>query len=148
MDLLRAARKGDRKAFLELFEEHHRPLFRFACRLTGSPADAEEIVRECFLALLARDCPYDPRQGSLRTWLFGTVRSRALDCQPREPDQPVAAAVSLLPEDVREVLILAHYERLPLAEIGRVLGLGLSSVKLCLHRGRTDLKDMLAARRP
>ena len=37
---------------LVLFEEHHAPLFRFAYRLTGSVADAEDIVQECFLALL------------------------------------------------------------------------------------------------
>jgi RNA polymerase sigma-70 factor, ECF subfamily len=147
MELLRAARKGDRSAFLEVFEAHHEPLFRFACRLTGSPADAEQIVQESFLALLARDCPYDPRQYSLRTWLLGDVRNRAIGRPQREADQPVGAAVNHLPDNIREVLILAHYEQLPQAEIARALGIGLSSVKACLQRGRADLKDLLAARR-
>jgi DNA-directed RNA polymerase specialized sigma24 family protein len=129
-----------------LFEEHHAPLFRFVCRLTGSPEDAGQIVLESFLGLLARDCAYDPRQVSLRTWLVGDVRNRALERLPRDIDQPVAATVRQLPDNVREVLILAHYERMPLAEIGRALGIALPSVKLCLQRARADLKDILAAR--
>ena len=42
----------DAAALMRSFDEHHGPLFRFAWRLTGSMADAEDIVQECFLALL------------------------------------------------------------------------------------------------
>jgi len=42
-------------AILRYFDEHHRPLFRFAWHLTGSVADADDIVQECFLALLHSD---------------------------------------------------------------------------------------------
>src|SRR5258708_6716170 len=49
---LRDARRGQEAAFLRLFDDHHLPLFRFAWRLTGSMADAGDIVQECFLALL------------------------------------------------------------------------------------------------
>src|SRR5437879_1279264 len=45
MDLVKAARRGGEAAFLQLFDEHHLPLFRFAYRLTGSVADAEDIVQ-------------------------------------------------------------------------------------------------------
>lgn len=51
MDPVKAARRGREAAFRELFDEHHLPLFRFAYRLTGSLADAEDIVQECFLEL-------------------------------------------------------------------------------------------------
>jgi DNA-directed RNA polymerase specialized sigma24 family protein len=34
------------EGFPELFDEHHLPLFRFAYRLTGSVADAEDVVQE------------------------------------------------------------------------------------------------------
>ena len=53
MDLVKAAREGREAAFLQLFDEHHLPLFRFAYRLTGSVADAEDIVQECFLGAAA-----------------------------------------------------------------------------------------------
>ena len=45
----RQPERGGKRALLQLFDEHHLPLFRFAYRLTGSVADAEDIVQECFL---------------------------------------------------------------------------------------------------
>src|ERR1700693_5998031 len=78
MDLVEAARKGREAAFLQLFDEHHLPLFRFAYRLTGSVADAEDIVQECFLSLLRPECTYDPKRTRVRTYLFGIVRNQSL----------------------------------------------------------------------
>ena len=78
MDLVKAARKGREQALLQLFDEHHLPIFRFAYRLTGSVPDAEDIVQECFLALLRPECSYDPGRTSVRTYLFGVVRNQSL----------------------------------------------------------------------
>jgi len=75
MDLVKAARIGQESAFLQLFDEHRLPLFRFAYRMTGSVADAEDIVQECFLELLRPGSLYDPALTPIRTYLFGVVRS-------------------------------------------------------------------------
>ena len=171
MDLVKAARKGRDSAFLQLFDEHHLPLFRFAYRLTGSVADAEDIVQECFLTLLRPECSYDPGRTSVRTYLFGVVRNQSLkrrrddstgeegpDAKDhRSPEsealrtelaEVVARAVMRLPETQREVLILAHYEQMPLAEIARVMALDLGAVKSRLQRARVSLKEALAAFAP
>jgi len=172
MDLVKAARKGRDSAFLQLFDEHHLPLFRFAYRLTGSVADAEDIVQECFLTLLRPECSYDPGRTSVRTYLFGVVRNQSLKRRRRDdstgeegPDakdhrspesealrtelaEVVARAVMRLPETQKEVLILAHYEQMPLAEIARVMALDLGAVKSRLQRARVSLKEALAAFAP
>ena len=176
MDLVKAARRGGESAFLQLFDEHHLPLFRFAYRLTGSVADAEDIVQECFLELLRPACSYDPGRTSVRTYLFGVVRNQSLkrwrkndlaeedvggDSMPARHDRSpesqvlrteledvVASAVKQLPETQREVLILAHYEQMPLAEIARVMALDLGAVKSRLQRARASLKETLAAYAP
>jgi RNA polymerase sigma-70 factor (ECF subfamily) len=166
MDPLKAARNGQEAAFLQLFDEHHLPLFRFAYRLTGSVADAEDVVQECFLQLLRPECSYDSRRSEIRTYLFGAVRNQALKRLRRndwaksgleqlspspegqvlrtEFECAVARAVMQLPETQREVLILAHYEQLPLAEIAKVTGLELGAVKSRLQRARNGLKEALA----
>ncbi len=166
MDLPRAARKGDEAAFLQLFDEHHWPLFRFAYRLTGSRADAEDIVQECFLQLLRPECSYNSRRAEVRTYLFGIVRTQSLKRLRRndgaglssvgfspspegqvlraELEAAVARAVMQLPETQRAVLILAHYEQMPLAEIAKVVGLELGAVKSRLQRARNGLKEKLA----
>jgi RNA polymerase sigma-70 factor (ECF subfamily) len=170
MNLVAAAREGNESAFLQLFVEHQTPLFRFAWRLTGSVADAQDIVQQCFLELLRPSCSYDERRTPIRTYLFGVVRNQALkrlrerETQAEERHRPVsetrspesealqgelarivAEAVRQLPETQREVLVLAHYEQLPLAEIARVLSLELTAVKSRLQRARAGLKETLAA---
>jgi RNA polymerase sigma-70 factor, ECF subfamily len=168
MDLVRAARKGQEAAFVQLFDEHHLPLFRFAYRLTGSVADAEDIVQECFLSLLRPECTYDPKRTPVRTYLFGIVRNQSLkrlrrsnvavdatlprspesECLRDEMQDAVARAVMELPETQREVLVLAHYEQMPLAEIAQVLGVELGAAKSRLQRARASLKETLAAYAP
>ena len=172
MDLIDAARRGREAAFLQLFEEHHLPLYRFAYRLTGSASDAEDVVQECFMELLRPACSYDPDRSSLRTYLFGVVRNQSLKrrrrsvpspgeaAEPRAEGSPesrvlhteledvVARAVMQLPETQKEVLILAHYEQMPLAEIARVMALDLGAVKSRLQRARAALKETLAAYAP
>ena len=155
-------------AFTRSFDDHHLPLFRFAFRLTGSAADAEDIVQECFLGLLRADCAFDSRRTNLRTYLFGAVRHQASKRLRRREDataepepapdlrspeshvlrgeleDSVARAVLALPETQREILLLAHYEQLPLAEIAQIVGLELGAVKSRLQRARGTLRELLA----
>jgi RNA polymerase sigma-70 factor (ECF subfamily) len=152
------------KEFLQIFREHHGALFRFAYRLTGSAADAEDVVQECFLELLRPECLYDAKRAPVRTYLFGVARNQALKRAPRgssevegshasTPEREllraqvgdlVSAAVARLPEMQREVLILAHYEQMALADIAEVVGADLGAVKSRLQRAREGLREMLA----
>jgi len=168
--LLRDARRGKRAAFLDLVDEHRLPLFRFAWRLTGSMADAEDIVQECFLAVLRPDCGFDPARTAIRTYLFGAVRNQSLKCLRRRepaaaPDaadgrtpeadalrgetaEAVKAAIAALPVTQREVLLLAHYEQLSLREIAEAMQLEVTAVKSRLERARATLRESLAAYAP
>src|SRR5262245_20863588 len=154
----------------QAFDEHHAVLFRFAYRLMGSVGDAEDITQACFLELLRPDCSYDPARAPLRTWLFGVVRNQALkrlrlktsppgaavadapspeqEILRLEVEKAVRRAVLGLPEAQREVLILAHYEKMPLAEIARILDLDVGAVKSRLQRARANLKEALAPHAP
>jgi RNA polymerase sigma-70 factor (ECF subfamily) len=62
-----------------------------------------------------------------------------------EIEDVVSRAVQMLPEGQREVLILAHYEQLPLAEIAGILSIEVGAVKSRLQRARASLRDSLAA---
>lgn len=168
--LIRDARRGRDQALLDLFDEHHRPLFRFAWHLTGSVADAEDIVQDCFLSLLRPDCGFDGARTTIRTYLFGAVRNQWLkrlrrtheqiDSEPADHRTPeteaqrgevaaaVAGAIAALADNQREVLILAHYEQLSLAEIAEITQLEVSAVKSRLQRGRAAMREILAAYAP
>jgi len=168
--LIRDAQRGKEEALLRLFDEHHLPLFRFAWRLTGSIADAEDIVQDCFVALLRPDCGFDPARTTVRTYLFGAVRNQwlkrlrrqeqRLAPEPMDHRTPetetlrnevtrvVAGAIAELPATQREVLLLAHYEQLSLAAIAEIMQLEITAVKSRLQRARAALREILAAYAP
>jgi RNA polymerase sigma-70 factor (ECF subfamily) len=165
--LLQAARGGDERSFLAIYHRHRTPLFRFAWRLTGSVAAAEDVIQECFLALL-NGAAFNTDQGSLRAYLFGITRNLALKqlrISDRESDdlehaeaaldplasllsaeqsEVVARAVALLPALQREALILFEYEDLSLEEIAAVAETEIGTVKARLHRARETLRRRLA----
>jgi RNA polymerase sigma-70 factor (ECF subfamily) len=156
MDLITAARNGQQTAFLQLYGEHHRPIFQFAYRLTGSVADAEDIVQECFLGLLRPKCGFDPSRTPLRTYLFGAARNQALkrlrkrDETGDEPSTPagwpspeteaaqsefatvLARAIAQLPETQREVLNNCPSQKSPRSSKSRPP----RSSRACSGRGR------------
>lgn len=154
------------QALLRLFDEHHAPLFRFAWRLTGSVSEAEDIVQECFLALLKNGCGFDPARTAIRTYLFGAVRNQWLKrlrhsgpgvaselADHHTPESgalrdevaaAVARAIAELPGAQREIVLLAHYEQLPLSEIAEITQLDITAVKSRLQRARVTLRETLA----
>ena len=170
--LLRQAGAGDQAAFLELYERHRQPIFRFAYRLLGEVDIAEDVTHDCFLGLIRKPENFRPERASLKTYLFAAARNLALkhfrnsgrelglDDMTEEPqlsprheplrkllDEELAAevrkAVFSLPPLQREALILFEYEELSLNEIAEITGADAGAVKGRLYRARGRLKTVL-----
>ena len=77
-DLVERLRVGDVRALEELFRQQYEPLCRFAERYLRDRAASEDLVQDLFAALWARRTRLDLR-GSLRAYLFASVRNRALN---------------------------------------------------------------------
>jgi len=141
-------------------------LYRFAWRMTGSAATAEDLVQDCFVILLRNKAILNRDRGTLRSLLIGITRnvarkhlrsershdeldelniasatSRPIDTDDRERSETIARVVAALPPLQREVLILAEYEELSLEEIARAVGAELAAVK---SRARENLRRVLA----
>jgi RNA polymerase sigma-70 factor (ECF subfamily) len=152
--------------FGDAYRDNKDVLYRFARRMTGSAAVAEDIVHDAFLVLWRTPSVYDPARGTMRSFLLGVTRNLSLqrlrrdrphedldesasltgpiDLAGLERAEAVARAVASLPALQREALILAEYENLSLEEIGRAAGAELAAVKSRLHRARENLRRMLA----
>jgi RNA polymerase sigma-70 factor, ECF subfamily len=170
--LLKRAGEGDQAAFLELYDRHRQPIFRFAYRLLGEVDIAEDVTHDCFLSLIRKPENFRPERAPLRTYLFAAARNLALkyfrdtgrettldevteepQLSPRqEPlrkllDEELAAevrrAVFTLPPLQREALILFEYEGLSLNEIAGITGADVGAVKGRLYRARERLKSIL-----
>jgi len=151
--------------FRSAFEQNKDVVYRFAWRMCGSAAVAEDIAQEVFLTLLRQPGRFDSARGALRSFLLAVARNLALkrwrddsrldelevqfatppiDLEGRETADAVSAAVASLPPLQREVLILAQYEELSLEEIARTVDAEVGTVKSRLHRARENLRQVLA----
>ena len=152
--------------FQAAYHGHKDTVYRFAYRMTGSAAAAEDIAQDCFLALWRNPRCYDPARGTIRAFLLGVTRNLVLKrwraerpqepltddvsiCGPLDPAgeeraATIARAVATLPPLQREAILLAEYEEMSLEEIAGATGAELAAVKSRLHRGRENLRAMLA----
>ncbi|MFT2017350.1 sigma-70 family RNA polymerase sigma factor [Streptomyces sp. 796.1] len=64
-------RSGDRDALGELYDEHAQVLYRYALRVTGDWAEAEDVVSATFLEAWRGREKLRPGEESLRPWLLG-----------------------------------------------------------------------------
>src|SRR5688572_27830244 len=137
-----AAAAGDIAGFRRLFEIYFEPLVRYAYRYLHSVDDARDLVHDVFFRVW-RDRRRIGIQRDLRTYLYATVRNRALDRLKRQrieerwvarqdadavvegdstADDIVAAmqqAVDMLPPRQREVLELRWERGLSYDEVAR-----------------------------
>jgi RNA polymerase sigma-70 factor (ECF subfamily) len=152
--------------FHTAFHCHKDVLYRFAYRMSGSAAAAEDVVQDCFLALWRNPAAYHPDRGPLRPFLLGMARNLLrkrwrgerpydsleddtalcgpIDLEDRERADAIARAVRLLPPLQREALVLAEYEEMSLDDIARATQSELAAVKSRLHRARHNLRRLLA----
>ncbi len=82
-ELIRLAAELDPGPFEVLYERHHVLAFSIAARIVGSRDRAQDVVQEAFLNLWRSAGRYDPKQGSVRTWLMVMVRTRGIDAVRR-----------------------------------------------------------------
>ncbi len=166
VELLPRIRRGDRAAFETLVRKYIDRIVGVAARALGDRHEALDVAQEVF-TLAWTALQQWKGGGQVFSWLYRTTlnlvshRRRRLarnipvvSCQaasPRPDNGDLAAAVKEaldgLPERQREVFILRHEAGLPLAEIGRRLGLAEGTVKIHLHRALAALRDLLNRRR-
>lgn len=71
--------KHDEGAVAELFDRHARLVFGIAFRVLRDRGEAEEVVQELFLRLVANADRFDPKKGSARGWISHLAVHKAID---------------------------------------------------------------------
>jgi RNA polymerase sigma-70 factor (ECF subfamily) len=171
-ELARRAAAGDGRAFHVLVDRHGQRLFRMAVSLVGTANDAEDVLQEA-LAGAYRNLRTFEGRSSFKTWLTRILITQAakwrrdrrrirrhgpmmaIDAVPEpsaaHPDpgeaagrkMDVLAALKLLTEEHREVLVLREFDGLAYEEIAEVLGVPRGTVESRLHRARAEMKEKL-----
>jgi RNA polymerase sigma-70 factor, ECF subfamily len=157
--LVRAAARGDRAAFGELYNRHARLIH--AILLARVPvSDAEDLVQDVFISAFQK-LPSLRAPAAFRGWLAAIARNHACDFHryareqreertsgnhaPAGHDEALVVldAIRKLPEAYRETLILRLVEGMTGPEIAQRTGLTPESVRVNLFRGMKLLRRQL-----
>ena len=153
-----------------LFRAHHDRVFRTAHRITGSPADAEDVLQTVFLRLVKGKESYDlsdnPEAYLSRAAInasldlmrgrsraksvgLGDVGTEALESRFQSPEALhadrelqtlIRLAVGNLGKTAGEMFVLRYYEGYDNQEIAKMLDTSQMVVGVVLHRARTKLR--------
>ena len=83
-ELLARMRAGEEEAFDLLFTRREGLVYRFALRMSGSTAMADDVTQDVFLALIRSAHLFDPSRGPLSKYLLGMTRNRVLTLLERQ----------------------------------------------------------------
>jgi RNA polymerase sigma-70 factor (ECF subfamily) len=153
----------------QLFQTHHSRVFRAAYRITGSAADAEDVLQTVFLRLMRRE--EETALENVEAYLQRAAVNAALDLMrsrklwhtvamdetaplqaqdpSSDPDRShtsrearaiLRKAVAALPEQAAEIFSLRYFEGFDNIEIARMLGVSQTQVAVSLHRTRSRLQ--------
>jgi RNA polymerase sigma-70 factor (ECF subfamily) len=82
-DLMTLVERKRADAFEVLYDRHGGAAYSLAHRIVGERGVAEDVTQEAFLSLWRSRTRYDAARGSVRSWMLGIVRNRAIDALRR-----------------------------------------------------------------
>jgi RNA polymerase sigma-70 factor (ECF subfamily) len=81
-EIIKLVLAGNRDAYRVLVESHYQCAFRIACRITGDPADAEEVAQEAFFRAYTQLSTFR-QDSSFSTWVNRIAMNTALNLVER-----------------------------------------------------------------
>lgn len=168
-ELLRRVSLGDREAFSILYQNTDRTVYSFILSIMKNPQDAEEVMQETYMKIWTSASSYQS-QGKPLAWIFTIARNlcymkfrdqkhradMGLEeltgeetgelCLPLEnmaDAMALRAALELLKEDERQIVLLHASAGLKHREIAASLGMPLATVLSKYNRSIKKLKQNL-----
>lgn len=87
--------RKDPTAFEIMYDRHGGAAYSLAYRIVGDRGTAEDVAQEAFLSVWRSGARFDRTRGSVRTWLLGVVRNRAIDVLRRNAGRAPAVSLEL-----------------------------------------------------
>jgi RNA polymerase sigma-70 factor (ECF subfamily) len=170
--LVELARKGDNEAFGQLYDHYHSSVYRFLYYRVGSVPLAEDLTAETFFRALRSMSSFRWQGKDFGAWLMTIARNlttdhfkagrtrleqttedmTTLDSATEGPEGAVLSlltnealleALSQLPAEQRDCLVMRFLQGLSIAETAEVLGRSAGAVKQLQLRGVRNLAKVL-----
>ncbi|MFT5700052.1 MAG: RNA polymerase sigma-70 factor (ECF subfamily) [Desulforhopalus sp.] len=173
--IVEQVRQGEAEAYSELVLRYKKPIYNLMFRFCYSTEEAAELTQDVFcnafekLSSFKTHRPFFP-------WLYTLAMNHGRDWKrqnykkteglhnysqilnnnigPSEVDKlerkqevdQVFLALSTLPDEKREMLLLKYKQDLTIRELGEIFGLSDSGVKMRIHRAIATLQDLLSSK--
>jgi len=167
-ELIHRCRAGDQEAYFRLYKLYSKAMYNVGYRITGSEADAEDVLQEGFISAF-RNLENYRGDASFGSWLKKIVINKAINLlkkrkweampegeefdipeetsdqeyMPQLKVEKVRQAIQQLPDGYRAVLSLYLLEGYDHQEIGEIMGITESTSKSQLNRAKNKLKELL-----
>lgn len=161
-ELIELANEGDAGAFEALYYRYRDWVHRLAWRFTGNEDQALDVVQETFTYLLKK-FPGFELKASMTTFLYPVVKHLCISLRRKgarhisgeeilselaapageetvQGRSELAAVVSVLPDEQREVLLMRFVDGMTLEEVAAALNIPASTVKSRLYRALETLR--------
>lgn len=164
-------KKGDRKAFKELFEYFHQGLFNYLLYKSGDSDLSEDLLQETFLKLWENRKQLDENQ-SVKSYLYTIANNLFLNhhrhlkivdkhkseypgsmfvysqhphylLEEGEFKSMLMSAINKLPDRMKEVFLMSRVESLSNREISERLGISLKTVEAHLGKALNQLSESI-----
>ncbi|MDN5201778.1 RNA polymerase sigma factor [Fulvivirgaceae bacterium BMA10] len=166
--LMVKVKNGKLEMLTPLFDRYHKRLYNFFLKLTFSQDVSKDLVQNVFYRIIKYRKTYNAEY-KFKTWMYQLARNIFSDhyrgqkakfsdysdvaniqvedtdavesIVKREKEKALHEALSRLPQEKREVLILSRFQGLKYDEIGKILNCSEGAVKVKVHRAIKHLKD-------
>ena len=163
LELIEAINKGQAEAFEVLYYRYRDWVFNLAWRFTGKHDDSLDVLQETFTYLLGK-FPGLKLTASMTTFLYPAVKHISLNIKKKnlkfstENDisddiidprantkdtypKDLAAVLEILPDELREILLMKYVDQMSQEEITEALNIPLGTVKSRLYRALQILRE-------
>lgn len=165
-------RSGEEASFRLVYDEVFPILIKVAYHVTYNMDIAEDICQDAFIRFFDKDMVF-PSVDDAKYWLIRVTKNLAINQVKKkaretasidkikqlsptsnfkdgasellfqESTESVRRAIFSLPEKYRTVIVLKEYAGLDYKQIGKILKISESNVKVRVHRARKDLESIL-----
>ncbi len=158
------AKEGDREAVRYLYLRYSDNVYSYVRSIVRDDHEAEDITQHVFAKLMTVITKYEPRGVPFSGWILRLAHNVAIDhlrsrratpaeevfgADERSDDDVLDtsrclhAALDVLPDEQRKVVVLRHVVGLSPAEIAEKMGRSESSIHGLHHRGRKAIQEEL-----
>ena len=152
----------------EIYTQYRDKVFGYVRNHVNSPEDAEDITSDIFVKIYSKLDTYDESKASLSTWIYSMTSNTVIDfyrtnhvhseipedlsdeCSTIEDEilnneslELLADALSKLPQELMDIIVLRYYRGLTLQDIAVKMNLSYGVAKLRHREALGKLREML-----